>query len=738
MATEKYFHGVCKQVNQGDSIVIRERPTSGPPPTKTIGITNISCPRLQFRPQNATTQLYEDERFAWEAREFLRCKIVGQDVTYTETRMPKGGLYGDMYIGNNPSIENNVAYMMVSEGLAEVRKLINAELIAKNKIYQHLIEAENNAKAEKKGRWDPDSSVMGRKVCWNLQEPAEFLRQHSGKDLQGIVEHVRDGCSMQICLLPQDHEQVFYPIMVSLTGIRTPSFKMEGSQMTPEKFAEQAKFFVESRLLQRNVTVKLISISGGQSFLARVLHRCGDICEFLLAEGLAKCLDWSIDNLPPATYYLSSLRPVRPTMEAPNASEVPPARMKVNKPLFDIPYMFEAREFLRKHIGKRVNVHIDYSLPKQENSAEDRICATVEVQGGVNLAQALISRGLAQVVRYKRQSTDPRAKCYDLLLAAEEEAVSKAVGWHSKSDPPKHKVKDVIGNASKAILPNFQRSGKIHGVVEFVSSAGRFKVYLPQYESIITLLLSCIDYPRTQRTLANGTVEKGDPLGDRALQFSRENCLQRNVEIEVEALDRVGNFIGYAYIQQNYAAQGMIKSGDNQMRLLQSGGKVVTKLLNAALVVSGLATVNSSTRNSKSPHFSLLAKAQNEAQAAKNGLWSNPQFVKDWQAEQNNNEQVSSQEPCEPEAEGKAPADRDAWKKRVASAKHTHLMHAFFDESNMADPALRVYLQLNEDAAKLQDIQRELNSHTPTSAECASLKLERGLLCAAKFSQDHQ
>lgn len=60
--------------------------------------------------------------------------------------------------------------------------------------------------------------------------------------------------------------------------------------------------------------------------------------------------------------------------------------------------MFEAREFLRKKlIGQNVQVTIDYIQPANEEFPE-KTCCTVAI-GGVNVAEALVSKGLASVVR---------------------------------------------------------------------------------------------------------------------------------------------------------------------------------------------------------------------------------------------------------------------------------------------------------------------------------------------------
>ena len=68
------------------------------------------------------------------------------------------------------------------------------------------------------------------------------------------------------------------------------------------------------------------------------------------------------------------------------------------RPLYDIPFMFEAREFLRKKlIGQNVQVTIDYIQPANDEFQE-KTCGTVSI-GGVNVAEALVAKGLATVVR---------------------------------------------------------------------------------------------------------------------------------------------------------------------------------------------------------------------------------------------------------------------------------------------------------------------------------------------------
>ena len=59
-----------------------------------------------------------------------------------------------------------------------------------------------------------------------------------------------------------------------------------------------------------------------------------------------------------------------------------------------------------------------------------------------NIAEALISKGLATCLRH-RQDDDQRSSCYDDLMAAEARALKNAKGVHSKKDAPIHRVADV-------------------------------------------------------------------------------------------------------------------------------------------------------------------------------------------------------------------------------------------------------------------------------------------------------
>ncbi|XP_047416682.1 staphylococcal nuclease domain-containing protein 1 [Sciurus carolinensis] len=592
--------GIVKMVLSGCAIIVRGQPRGGPPPERQINLSNIRAGNLARRAAATQPDAKDtpDEPWAFPAREFLRKKLIGKEVCFTiENKTPQGREYGMIYLGKDTNGEN-IAESLVAEGLATRREGMRAN----NPEQSRLSECEEQAKAAKKGMWsEGNGSHTIRDLKYTIENPRHFVDSHHQKPVNAIIEHVRDGSVVRALLLPD-----YYLVTVMLSGIKCPTFRREadGSE-TPEPFAAEAKFFTESRLLQRDVQIILESCHN-QNVLGTILHPNGNITELLLKEGFARCVDWSIavytrgaeklraaerfakerrlriwrDYVAPTanldqkdkqfvakvmqvlnadaivvklnsgdykTIHLSSIRP--PRLEGENTQD----KNKKLRPLYDIPYMFEAREFLRKKlIGKKVNVTVDYIRPASPATEtvpafSERTCATVTI-GGINIAEALVSKGLATVIRY-RQDDDQRSSHYDELLAAEARAIKNGKGLHSKKEVPIHRVADISGDTQKAkqFLPFLQRAGRSEAVVEYVFSGSRLKLYLPKETCLITFLLAGIECPRGARNLP-GLVQEGEPFSEEATLFTKELVLQREVEVEVESMDKAGNFIGWLHM----------------------------------------------------------------------------------------------------------------------------------------------------------------------------------------------
>lgn len=94
------------------------------------------------------------------------------------------------------------------------------------------------------------------------------------------------------------------------------------------------------------------------------------------------------------------------------------------------------------------------------------------------------------------------------------------------------RVKDA--QRSKQFLPYLQRSGRSEGLVEFVVSGSRVRIYVPKETCIITFLFSGINCPRGARMGAGGKlIGESEPFAEEATRFTKSKILQHEVYINL-------------------------------------------------------------------------------------------------------------------------------------------------------------------------------------------------------------
>lgn len=82
--------------------------------------------------------------------------------------------------------------------------------------------------------------------------------------------------------------------------------------------------------------------------------------------------------------------------------------------------------------------------------------------------------------------------------------------------------------------------------------------------SITCVVCVGISCPRAARiTTGQGVINniEGDPFGNDALQFTKDLVLQREVEVEVESMDKAGNFIGWMFIDDKNLSVALVEVG---------------------------------------------------------------------------------------------------------------------------------------------------------------------------------
>ncbi|KAF8390783.1 hypothetical protein HHK36_025311 [Tetracentron sinense] len=282
------------------------------------------------------------------------------------------------------------------------------------------------------------------------------------------------------------------------------------------------------------------------------------------------------------------------------------------------PYAREAKEFLRTRlIGRQVNVSMEYSRKvgvadgpvPAAGSADARVMdfgsvflvSPSKVEGdvtasappassqsaGVNVAELVVARGFGTVIRHR--DFEERSNYYDALLAAESRAITGKKGIHSAKDSPVMHITDLLtASAKKAkdFLPFLQRSRRLPAIVEYVLSGHRFKLLIPKETCSIAFSFSGVRCPG-----------RDEPYSEEAIALMRRKIMQRDVEIEVETVDRTGTFLGSLWESKTNTA--------------------------VTLLEAGLAKFQSAFGTDRIPDAHLLAQAEQSAKRQKLKIWEN-------------------------------------------------------------------------------------------------------------------
>ncbi|KAJ5134567.1 RNA-induced silencing complex nuclease component Tudor-SN [Penicillium atrosanguineum] len=609
-----------KSVLSGDTVVLSH--VTNPSQERILSLAYVSAPRLRRE---------GDEAYGFHSREFLRELLVGKVVQFHVVYTIPTGAKREYGIIKLPGFDAQLPDISVQEGWTRVREEAgkrsddSEETLA---LLERLRALESLAQNEGKGVWS--SKDNGQiETSYELSNGQALVNRYRNNELEGIVEKVLNGdrVILRLLLSPQEHLQT----LVALAGVRAPSTKRttaEGKEQAGEPFGEEALQFVESRLQQRKVKICLVGVTPQGQLVATLLHPMGNISRFLLDAGLARCQDHhstmlggDMASLRQAELGAKAARKgvftghVAPKSSGAAALDYTVTRVLNADTIFirnkagqekkisltsirqpkpsdpkQAPFAAEAKEFLRKHvIAKAVKVTVDGKKPANEGF-EEREVATV-MQGNVNVGLALVEAGYASVIRHRMDDND-RAPYYDELLAAEAEAQKETKGMWSPKAPKAKQIVDYSESVQKAKLEVgiLQRSKRIPAVVDFVKSGSRFTVIVPRENAKLTLVLSGIRAPRSAR----GPGEAGEPFGQEAHDLANRRCMQRDVEIDVETIDKVGGFIGTLYInKENF-----------------------TKVL----LEEGFATVHAYSAE-QSGHANEYVAAEQRAKDARKGLW---------------------------------------------------------------------------------------------------------------------
>lgn len=579
-----------------------------------------------------------------------------------------------------------------------------------------------------------------------LEEDATNLLAAHGKGemIDAIVDGFISGSLLRVTLTPSKKNQTVMVAGIQCPSMGKKP-KADGGDVTegPEPFAREGRHLAESLCLNRDVKLVIEGVNQYGGLIASLKYplraengadgEVGDLGLSLVTAGMARCAEWSLNMMTTGSFKLREAeRAARAArrgiwhnhvpqtgnsaklqdtfsgkvmeivsgdcliiMDRANGMErrVMLSSIRAPRPATRDkqaePWGTEAKEFLRQRlIGKVVAVNMDYSrkIPaapaSTRSNTEERIMnfGTVQItekgkdgEKVNNIAELLLVRGLATTVRHR--GDEERSAFFESLVNAEEVGKRGKKGLHSAKEAPVTRVNDlsVPGSSAKARqpLPFLQRAGKVSGVCEFVMSGSRLKVYVPKQSVSIAFSPSGVKCPG-----------KDEDFSAEAIAFTRSKALQRNVEIAVENVDKIGTFLGSVTIE--------------------SGGVKID--LGESLLESGLAKLHQMTEISSLPNGQALVAAQERAQSRKIGIWSKEQ-----------------EERPEPQASKASPVAREE-----VSVVITEMVGA------------NTFYVQHTNEPRAQWIADQLKSLDLDASPSPPGNLKPGALCLAKFDVDKQ
>ncbi|XP_026684207.1 staphylococcal nuclease domain-containing protein 1-like [Diaphorina citri] len=163
-----------------------------------------------------------------------------------------------------------------------------------------------------------------------------------------------------------------------------------------EEYGREVRQYLEERILQRDVNVIIESVQNEKNRImnATLIHefhisflriglffvlqkeRAAVVLEIINGDGLVIKY---VGDTKEEKVFLSSIKPPRPDGAAAGGGGEGKAPVVRSKPLYDVPWLYEAREFLRTRlIGKKVMVSEDYAQDARDKFPEKK-CVSVFV-----------------------------------------------------------------------------------------------------------------------------------------------------------------------------------------------------------------------------------------------------------------------------------------------------------------------------------------------------------------------
>ncbi len=263
-----------------------------PPVEHRIALSSIRAPKIGRRDE-------KDEPWAFEAREFLRSRLIGRKVNVGIDYMralPNSAtgeterIFASVLEGG----ANNVAIALVANGFATVMKHRQDDQ-DRSLYYDDLIQAEAAASRDKKGlhgdKKPPPRNINDVSQASALAQSKQMFGflQRAGV-MKGVVQHVVNGARYKV-LIPSQTAVV----TLALAGIRCPQTGRKDGE-PGEAYGEEAYMFARDKCLQHDVEVEILAQDKVGAMIGRCKLHNKCMASTLLENGYARMTGRDVTN----------------------------------------------------------------------------------------------------------------------------------------------------------------------------------------------------------------------------------------------------------------------------------------------------------------------------------------------------------------------------------------------------------------------------------------------------------
>lgn len=221
---------IVKAVLSGDTIVVAGSAKNGPAVEKRLILANVTSPKL------AQTRDEKDEPFAYQAREFLRERVLGRVVQFvlpgasveSAANSTEAGKqdFADITFGNI-----NLSELMVKSGYATVMLPKPKEVKAGEKApekpqltaeKESLLALQHEAETKKVGQFAKGVKSVRNITSADGQQNVELFKKFVGKEVPATVDYVINGSTLRVEIKTNAKELEHTMITFNLAGLECP------------------------------------------------------------------------------------------------------------------------------------------------------------------------------------------------------------------------------------------------------------------------------------------------------------------------------------------------------------------------------------------------------------------------------------------------------------------------------------------------------------------------------------